>query len=440
MKKDETITIVSLIAGLVGGAIASSELGITVWLTVPFCMLFALIAGLALMILLNKTNLRNQDKADSRKIIAQIEKKTGKKLTTAEKQKILDDVQKKREQRKQAQLATNRQLGVMQEEIKKKRAAQIEFYQKCLDAGITNISKPSHRKKAELLAAQYGYTPGENFETFFSQAQATAVSKIQAQERREILELRNAEREKEQKLTRYSEMFGRAKRIKMLEDLRDGYLVRIKNIEESIGSMSGVVSGAQQKEHDWAVHGGIASGIAGGAAGLATAVNIEAKNAQIRQQNQSLNTAFTAFAAQARKEVYELREQFQEKEQEISNAKIKLVAEDPAEKVFKMLKVATKTYEITKAGSCVIQASVRLDASKRRILENFFDDFPAVVDGTIAADILQDGTIAGTALLTLPLLGVNDQCNVEGIYIGTLKKAVPCEIQYRPHKLWIMEK
>ena len=43
-----------------------------------------------------------------------------------------------------------------------------------------------------------------------------------------------------------------------------------------------------EQEHDWAVMGGLANGLAGPGAGIATAVNAQIENAQIRARNSQL--------------------------------------------------------------------------------------------------------------------------------------------------------
>ncbi len=62
-------------------------------------------------------------------------------------------------------------------------------------------------------------------------------------------------------------------------------------LDKTTNDLETVVKGTyalQQKEKDWAVHGGIASGIAGPIAGIATAMNVQNENAQIRAYNEQV--------------------------------------------------------------------------------------------------------------------------------------------------------
>ena len=64
---------------------------------------------------------------------------------------------------------------------------------------------------------------------------------------------------------------------------------------KAVDSMAAVTNAAamfQQKEKDWAVHGGIASGIGGPVIGGLTAMNTMAENQQIRAQNEKNLRAF----------------------------------------------------------------------------------------------------------------------------------------------------
>ena len=70
--------------------------------------------------------------------------------------------------------------------------------------------------------------------------------------------------------------------IAILTDQRAAYTKKADNLRKG---MDIVLSDSQQEEIDWATLGGIASGIAGGAAGVAVAMDAQIKNAEIRAQN-----------------------------------------------------------------------------------------------------------------------------------------------------------
>lgn len=80
--------------------------------------------------------------------------------------------------------------------------------------------------------------------------------------------------------------------IKKIAVQREKEIQRLyKAIEESGESFSRenimATIGRQEKEKDWAVLGGLASDLAGGGAGIATAVNTQLENQQIRDRNET---------------------------------------------------------------------------------------------------------------------------------------------------------
>lgn len=95
----------------------------------------------------------------------------------------------------------------------------------------------------------------------------------------------NAQQNSEKQQIRFSELKGLTKLFEMdLQDQKD-YQEGIKAARE-LGSII-AHSTVQEKEHDWAIHGGIASGIAGPFAGAAAAIDVIQQNAEIRERNEA---------------------------------------------------------------------------------------------------------------------------------------------------------
>ncbi len=118
-----------------------------------------------------------------------------------------------------------------------------------------------------------------------------------AKERARLAEkMKNWEQEAA-KYTKYANRKGKEKSIQYCKD-RIAYYNKVlgnyspENMSKARGEMmdlsNKIYKSTAQREHDWALHGGIAEGIAGTAAGVATALNIQRENAQIRSQNAAL--------------------------------------------------------------------------------------------------------------------------------------------------------
>lgn len=322
------------------------------------------------------------------------------------------------------------------EEVDAKEQARVKrnFYAECKKNGITTLASAAEKQKADLIAKNMDIKC-ESLEDFFAQAKKLGeaeeerknAEKLQA----ELSELRKAEQEKHSKLTKYASFAGREKRIAMLNDV----------IDECERAVPALMNGAeitlresQEKELDWATFGGIASGLAGGAAGLATAADIQAKNAQIRANNQARKEAVKPRMMAMYNAAIEYKREGEAAKAALDAAKLKLVAEDSAESALSRLSIEVDRVTISKTGAFELKATMRL---KKPF--TIFETVNAVVDGTISADLYQEGTKVGSALLVLPTFGVGEKVTIEGIGLHGAKVGVPYKVKFTAHKLWEME-
>ncbi len=313
---------------------------------------------------------------------------------------------------------------------------QIQFYSECKDNQITNLSTPAKRQKAELIAQRLGCQGYGDIETFFNDAKRLYHQKDQQDEKQKrvetLLKLETEEEAVYDRLTRYASLEGREKRIRMLADERATLLQKAENLRKGAGI---VMKDSQQKEVDWAVHGGIASGLAGPGAGAAAAMDAQLKNARIRAQNQVNMETLTPALMHAWEQARKWENQAQKLQTAIEDTKIKLVADTRKEAVLSELSINVKKVEISETGAFTVKASV---SAGRPIM---IEQYPAVVDGTISADLYQNGKLAGQAWMVLPAYGVENRAvDVEGICLSGAKKGIPYEVKFTPHLLWEMEK
>ena len=246
-----------------------------------------------------------------------------------------------------------------------------------------------------------------------------------------MAQLRKEETQRHKELTKYAELLGREKRIKMLKDSAKEFRAEAAKARPT---NTALISATQQKEHDWATHGGIASAIAGPAAGVARAVELQAKNAEIRAQNQA-NMRMVAPAVMAMSGKASDYERYaQEEEAAAKEAETKLVDDTiPADELLSKIVFSDTTVEISDTGAF----TVKVHAKKKEDLF-VYDDTPATVDGTIAAELEQNGKVVGTALLVLPSHGVRNS-NLTGICLSGAKKGVDYKVNFKPYHLWMME-
>ena len=167
-----------------------------------------------------------------------------------------------------------------------------EFFRQMRDAGFSNVDSSTQKEKLKLYIKSNNIRldkSANNAVDFFNLGKQE-VERVEKAERIEAL--KKEEKATEKKLTKYAKPKGRDKSIKYCNDKINEIKARLNQCETDIQSVKkgghAMYSLGKQKEHDWATHGGIASGLAGAGAGVATAINIQNKNAQIREDNQNL--------------------------------------------------------------------------------------------------------------------------------------------------------
>ena len=321
--------------------------------------------------------------------------------------------------------------------IENRKKQHIQFYKECIEKGIEDIFSPANNQKAELIAKRLGCKGCENLADYFEEGrklytQAEDQGKA-AEEQKKLAELRSAEKEKYDGLTKYASFEGREKRVAILSDTQRQYYKKAAELEKGMRLLT---HASQQKEINWATHGGIASGIAGGAAGLAVAIDAQVKNAQIRAQNEANMRALIPGTLAVHKSAGEYRQAAKDLQVSIDDAKIKLVADTPKDEVFSKLDIRVNQIAISETGAFTIQVSVKLTDDL-----TIFDNVQAVADGTLSANLYQEGHNVGNALLVLPTFGVDrTEAIIEGICLSGAKQGIPYEVQFTPHLLWEMEK
>lgn len=315
-----------------------------------------------------------------------------------------------------------------EQQIQNKR----QFYAECQSYGIGRSMNAYHKQKAELIAQRLGckYT---DIVQYYIEAEEICLEDSAKRRIEQLEQVRESERQKYMENIRYSDYYGRSKRIAILEDAQRHYR---KKAEEMKKSTRDVVRYSQQREFNSGIAGGLASGLFGGVAGVAAFVDAENKNEQIRAQNQATMNALGpgVFAVMNRASDYE--READKLQYSVDDAKIKLVSELPSEKVFSYIDIFEKTIEISETGSFTITADIEVNADKR-LLE--IGNADGVIDGTIEAEMYQNGRSVGSALMVLPTFGVKEKATIEGIAIADAKAGKPYEITFKPYKLWIME-
>lgn len=319
---------------------------------------------------------------------------------------------------------------IEKKETKRKRIE--EFFKECKKNGISDLNSQVNRQKAELIAQKYEFKY-DSIDQLFSETLEVHKQNEIAKQKAELDALVAEERRTLQELTRYSSLTGRDKRIQMLADRANEYLAKING---TVKGTDAIMRASQQKEHSWATHGGLAAGLGGPIAGAAVAMDIQAKNAKIRAENEARMNALTPLILASMDVESEYRERVKNLEASIKKAEVKLVADTPKEEVLSYLSIGVKNVNFSKTGAFAIDVEMSMVKEVK-----IFENLDAVVDGTVAAHLYQNDAYVGTALLVLPAFGVGTKVEtVSGIALCPSRADLPYEVRFTAHNLWLMEK
>ncbi len=318
---------------------------------------------------------------------------------------------------------------------KGKKDKKIEFYNDCVKNGITAITNEKNKQRAILIADKLECDYKSDIVSFFEEAKALNIQKIesekQKQEEEELEKLTEQEKEKFFELTRYVYKTGRDKRVAMLTDMQRELYEKADRLRKG---MDIIVKDSQQREHDWATIGGITSGLAGGAAGAAAAVDAQIKNIQIRQQNERNLKSLAPASLYVMQESSKIEDKAKSMQPLIDSAKISFVSDIPKDDVFKNLDFKDVKISISKTGAFTVCATVK---AKKSV--DLFDERKTVIDGIISANLYQNDEKVGNALMALPLYGIGEPADIEGICLSGAVNGKPYRVDFTPYELWYME-
>lgn len=306
------------------------------------------------------------------------------------------------------------------------------FFVECVHSEVDDFSKAKNKQRAQLLADKYNLKYPNGIEELFERALKEHEAISQRSALNHLEGERAVERREFERLNKYADLTGKAKRIAMLLD-QAAELRKEAKSQYKYADM--LMRSGQQKERDWAIWGGIANGIAGPGAGVSTAVDIQMQNMQIRAENEKRRQAALPAYMSMTNSAQRNRRNADEIMKEIENFKLKLVSDESAAELMKKISFSNTDVLVSETGAAMVCTSATLDVNFK-----IFDDVPAVVDGTIVAKIYDGNQLCGTAQLVLPMYGLGQDIPLKGICIDCCKPGKKYTAKFTAKNLWAMEK
>lgn len=346
-----------------------------------------------------------------------------------------------------------------------------QFYNDCIENGITNLDNSFSLEKAKLLAKkimrekkfpvpdeyQHRYVNEDKLREYFQSGHNEVMHLASIEKQKQEIWNRTPHKatldETQKELIKLAcgtaNLHGTEKRrfmlnssLKKLED----EIRRQKEGQEAIRQVGYLLatSATQKKKSDWAMLGGLAQGIAGPIAGIAVAADAIHKNAEIEHWNEQNRKAVNRIAL----DVYSSANNLNATIDDMVNAKLLLSKEIStlSEKVvisgvkigelWNHLKIRTDSVVKSKTNALLISTTIN-----NTYVPKAPENVRVTVDGILTAKVYCDETLIGTATIPLPLYGVECQSSASfdsmcEYYMEGDRKYT---IIYEPIALWAME-
>lgn len=305
------------------------------------------------------------------------------------------------------------------------------FFVECVLAECNDFTLEKNIEKAKLLADKYNLSYESGIETLYNNAlkEHKKISNIIDEEKLE--KLRENERAEYEQLIKYAEYYGFEKKKTMLTDMMRELQHRSEVLDDG---REALMRNSQQRESDWAIWGGIADGLAGPGAGVATALEIQAENEKIRAQNKANRKALMPTYVTLLNTSARLSGKIKDIKKEIDALNEKLISDASSDEVMDMLEIVNSTVQVSRTGAYKITATVK---AKEDLF--IYGDVPAVADGTIEAHLFDGTDEVGTAKMVLPVDGISEEVDIAGIGLTGAKARKKYSVKFTGYKLWLME-
>ena len=304
-------------------------------------------------------------------------------------------------------------------------------YEECRKANALPPFTTATRQKATLIAGNY--FKDFDLEPILEEGERL----VNAEQYAKKLEKQNQEREKQKELVKYGNLHGREKNLAILADKYRIAKQKMDECEDALRTLQNNGGSLFQKESSWSVAGGIADALAGPAAGVATAIDVQKKNADIRAYNKSVASNLGIALAYSEREFNRWKWDVNVYNNLYTKAKTLLIDEDMSkESCFKKLKFDKLDIGISDVGTAEISVHINVDPF------TIFDDREAVIDGSLIAHIFDGDTKVGEALMVFPYYDYGMRrkgCDVSGMALFCCQKDKKYRVEFSPNDLWAIE-
>lgn len=311
-----------------------------------------------------------------------------------------------------------------------------EFYLYCKLNGITNLSSVANVERLKLLASNNEISE-QDAVSIYNEGRDSLEYRANKEE---FDSLKEIEKSMENANAIFNDCRSREKYIKYCQLMRQQYeqifLEENSGVEKINKTATNAYNYNKQQIHDWAVLGGIASGIAGTAAGVATAIHVQNKNAQIEASNQQLQNSIATLSLYAQinslRKINSAKDAIKIYEDAENKAMSLLIQEYSKQDLLNLLNVDVKKVEVSRTRAVYVTVSITQP-------QDFviFDTVKGFIDGVFKVLLKSGNEVVGQTYLPISYSGKKE---IVAVCTNVTEYATSYEVELEPIYLLAIEK
>lgn len=346
------------------------------------------------------------------------------------------EAEQARKKEQEQQRIRNEQLEI------ERRKPSIQLYKMCCERNITSIDTAEDKKALCIIAYNKGINDPNKALSMFNTGKIYAAE----EDRKHFFELRKKEKQARADILQQTKLIGKDKYLKKARAENDAYTA----LSAVYGLMSDSYAdnsyGVKANTHDWAALGGLADGIAGPAAGIATALQVQAENEKAVQKANQIMHDSAAKSHEYSQMGFDAQSKAGTANYKISKIEDKLVDVGNTSEKFNLLTFTNFAFKIKPTKNIEVSADYKVNTPVTLIGK------PAILDGSLMLSIkdTSGNTIAkgyycapgfdDTELSFAGFKGgtVSTTCIVDDFEHLNSNEKFSCQIE--PINLWTIEK
>jgi len=300
-------------------------------------------------------------------------------------------------------------------------------------------------KKAKINPCYHPlYLERSKIEECFLAADARKQEEKERKRQRQIEKTRKEEARLAIEYSENSKLIGKEKTIQFIKKQIAWFESKIEackiEYDCALNNTSKKSMEYDKKSNTWAYHGGIASAIAGPAAGVMMASDAKRREDERNQRNAELSAInIQLFALQSQRiksEQAKFEAELKFWKNALNSMKYQLEEWQNADDLLTAISPKVNYYYSSETGAVRLKIAFNETPNLK-----IYGDKRAYVDGSVLVEFRDNDEVCGTAVCYLPYGGTSKKCESKCICTQThpLNKNEKYTINFRPNKLWAME-